>query len=198
MHHQVPVPLRIFRSDMKFNHILQCSGLKYAQTITLKLCTCHERPCYCWNMCKILLWTRAERSCIEFNLIQNIFSGRPLALNKLIGKSRYATLCYEIIFMFLLALFQYCNHILTSVHIYMTLNKCWDVHLIRLYKIHMVFNNIAISISALGTWTSMKLFIWIHSHFRLPDSINKANQVQIYIKWNEKKIHTLENITLLQ
>ena len=36
-----PVPL-IFRSNLKFDQNLQCSGLKCTQPITTKFCTCHD------------------------------------------------------------------------------------------------------------------------------------------------------------
>ena len=46
------VPLTVFRSNPKFDHILECSNLKYVQPITTKFCTRHNS-----YVCKISLWS---------------------------------------------------------------------------------------------------------------------------------------------
>ena len=37
-----PIPLTVFRSNSKFGQILEHSGLKFAQPITMKFCTHHD------------------------------------------------------------------------------------------------------------------------------------------------------------
>ena len=68
---QAPVPLTELRANLKFNHYLECSGLKCAQPITTKFYTCHDSitVVMCAKFCcdqLNMLWATALQIFIEF------------------------------------------------------------------------------------------------------------------------------------
>ena len=70
---QAPVPLTVFRSNLKFNKNFEYSGLKYAQPITTNFCTCHDSytvvTCAKFHCDQLnMLWTRALQIFIEFRI----------------------------------------------------------------------------------------------------------------------------------
>ena len=70
---QAPVPLTIFRSNLKFDQNLQCSAVKYTLPVTTQFCTCHDRVTFvtCAKfLCRRLkiFSTRALHILIEFRI----------------------------------------------------------------------------------------------------------------------------------
>ena len=77
---QVPVPLTMFRSNLKFDQNLQCSGLKHTPPITTKCCTRHDSvTVVTYTKCRCdrlnMIWTRTFQIFIELEFDRNIVSG---------------------------------------------------------------------------------------------------------------------------
>ena len=68
-----PIPINVFRSNSKFDKNLLCSGLKYAQLISMKFCTHHDSytvvTCAKFH-CDWLnkLWTKVLQIFIQFQI----------------------------------------------------------------------------------------------------------------------------------
>ena len=99
-----PVPLTGFRSNSKFDQILECSGLKYAQLITttfrtrhdnVTVVTCAKFRCDRPN----ILWARALQNFIEFRIRSKYRLWTPGVRPKkymLASGSRNGLLCWSL------------------------------------------------------------------------------------------------------
>ena len=73
---QVPVPLKVFQLNSKFDQISECSGLRYTQLIIKKFWAHHDSvtvvTCTKFGCDRpIILWTRALQNFIEFQIQSN-------------------------------------------------------------------------------------------------------------------------------